>query len=138
MATHAQGSTTAGINTLPLAFTYVNSLGRPYGTTNAGIKRVCFEISRHEAVPGCASKIILKNGPTGSESEAVAMAEQFLSKPLTAEYYEMTRNAVDSDTWQEAQGCGYNMQRGCLLSSLIFIEITEMDASGCLTLVCGS
>ena len=130
-------TSTYAINPPPAAFVYTNSLQRPYGTVNAGIKYVCFDICRIPGMPGGASMITLTCEPTGSEADAIAIAEQFLSKPLTEEYYEMTMDRQSTCTWQQALAYGYEV-RGDVLSSLKYIEHAHVDAKGCLTLSCGS
>ena len=88
-------------------------------------------------MPGGASMITLKCGSGGSEEEAIIIAQRFLSKPLTQEYFELTMDMVSAYTWQQAFGQGFEI-RGDMLGSATFLESTHVDARGCLTLTCGS
>lgn len=102
-------------------FEYRNSLGRPYNRKNKVITSVTFPLVRWEEVNNPLHRETITFSSPVTEAEAIRVAEEFLSQPLTEEYY-LVRPDYDVP-WREAQS-EYDI-RGDLLGDVIFLEEAE-------------
>lgn len=73
-----------------------------------------------------------------SINNAIEKAEEYLSQPVTEEYYNEIRDDLfDNETWEQVKDKNYI--RGDLLSDAIFLESASISRKGgCVTLSCGS
>lgn len=119
------------VKKVPGKFVYTNCLGRPYGTTLKNIKSVTFDTTRF----GNFVHTIEFN-PMVNEKQAIEAAENYLSQPLTQQYYEIRREyTFHKSPWEEAKR--YFTNRGDSLTDLKFLEVLRLK-DGNLRIECGS
>eukprot|EP01092_Planopodium_desertum_P009910 TRINITY_DN4332_c0_g1_i1.p1 TRINITY_DN4332_c0_g1~~TRINITY_DN4332_c0_g1_i1.p1 ORF type:complete len:127 (-),score=1.35 TRINITY_DN4332_c0_g1_i1:66-446(-) len=112
-------------------FKYKNSLEREYSTEPANISSVTFRISRYDEFHQTINFPNLV-----CERDAIAAAEEYLSEPLTEDYYEIIRDdTYMGGSWNEAKE---NFEtRGDCLGDAIFIEDVDIE-DGSMTFTTGS
>lgn len=112
------------IETETSRFKYINSIEREYNDVNRNVKSVTFSISRY-------SKYLMTirfdfREPLKTEKETIEYVEDFLSKPLTEEWYQMVQDdTFHQYNWSEAQKlfeC-----RGDILGDAKFLENTHLN-----------
>ncbi len=112
-------------------FAYANNTGSEYENTQKVINCVRFCISRFRRYQICH---YFEGRAT--VAEAVAYVEQYLSQPLTKQYYEMIHDDnFDSETSWDDHMLDWN--RGELLSAAVILEKCQIQA-GELTFSIGS
>ena len=113
-------------------FRYNNCLSSVLARPVMNIHRVTFDISRY----GKKTHTIHFKEPV-AQHEAIRDAEEFLSQPLTEEYYNTIKNDLFDKAmpWEHAKG--QYEHRGACLTDARFLEFVEL-INGTLTLFCGS
>ena len=112
-------------------FKYINCLDREYSTNFYDITSVQFDISRYGKY---THKITFPQSVC--EKEAIEKVEEYLSEPLTEEYYNNIVNDLFHEApWEEAKDL-FNC-RGQCLTDCKFLEDVEID-NGMLTFSMGS
>ena len=111
-------------------FKFINCIG-DYKITPENVNSATFKISRY----GKHQRTIKFLNPI-SEKEAIATVEEYLSQPLTEDYYnQICDDLFDSLSWIQARECFYS--RGECLTQCIFLEKTFIKG-GNLTFFIGS
>jgi hypothetical protein len=112
-------------------FKYINSTESEYDDANKVVSSVCFNISRygmHEHSIFFEEKVTIKT--------AIEAVEQYLSEPLTEDYYEKIKKDTFSQfNWKTAQEKFET--RGAVLSDAIYLEEIDLN-NGELTFFIGS
>lgn len=115
----------------PKGFKYINCLDREYKTRPKNVTSVEFDISRY----GKFNHVLEFTFPL-SEKEAVEKVEEYLSHPLTEEYY----NGIVDDLFHQApweEAVEYFPCRGDCLTDCKFLENTSV-VNGRMTFFIGS
>jgi len=103
----------------PGKFCYTNCLGE-IDNTEEKVKSVQFDLSRYGSV-----KKIIKFPTPVTYQEAILAAEEYLSQPLTKEYYEIIKeDTFHEHEWEEAKK--WFKCRGDCLTDAKFLERADL------------
>lgn len=111
-------------------FRYENCLTSTRTAEN--VTTVVFDISRY----GKYTHYLLFKEPV-NQQQAISKVEDFLSEPLTEEYYNQIKEDLFDDPMPFDEAKDNYENRGACLTDARFLEIANFDR-GTLTLLCGS
>lgn len=119
-----------------MAFTYTNSLERNYDDKNFKVRKITFDIGRYGE---CRKTILFDELVT--EKTAIEAIEQYLSEPMTEDYYNVLFLAGDlfcgGDRWEVSKS--WMKVRGDCLGDCKFLEdIDPIDGKEHFEIWCGS
>jgi len=120
--------------TTPFKYMRDDTGSEDFSYSNGKVLSVKFDISRYGKY-----KHTLVFPTQISVEDAIEKAEEYLSEPITEEYYNTVRDDLfcHEFTWEDVKNKNYC--RGDLLSDAIFLESVNVSRrSGCVTLRCGS
>lgn len=106
-------------------FHYISSFGRPYNNSERDISLLEFNISR-----GGEHKHEIRFDPHATEKEAVEAAEEYLSQPLTAGYFEKVKDDLFAQDMSVEEALAEYPMRGSLLINDIYLRSIEGRGGG--------
>lgn len=124
------------MSTITSYFEYERSLGDcSFYRNNKGAicKGVTFAISRYRQ-----HSHTITFDELCSVNDAIMVAEEYLSYPLTEDYYNKIKDDLFMNKWTWEQAQKEYKNRGECLSGCKFLESVELDDNGILSLFCGS
>lgn len=113
-------------------FVYTDCLNG-YDHIKTNIKSITFDISRY-----CKHKHTISFDSPVTQEHAIRAAEDYLSQPLTCEYFDQIKDDLFDDFTSYVEAKEYFSCRGDCLTDAKFLERATLYPDGSLHLWCGS